>query len=350
MIVANTIPPSTSTARRPPLFSGSSDVFNTMSDDDNPNIMETLESLMRITLAGFGGALAGISISRRGGLMTAQQQALAKATSNNVVRQQSSRQQHKQTIRSAPPVLRPSTDRDLPTAWAVACMAFAGVVEFTRLISPTTFASQFIAPPLEEAKTDSSVEFLQTNKSTGTTIPHAKAITIIDYAIGGGIAGALFKGSAVRTPAGARIDASIMGNSYHYSQNTIKSRPLLSGILPGVALGLLAGVTIVTMEYAQVVAEEMFGIKDAETDNADSNDTVEEIMPKNKNDDIPADIKEMSSEELITSIQNLKSGRDESRSKKVQVKSELHEEQRSSTKNKVTDILYVVGFRRHPSS
>ncbi|KAK1736529.1 hypothetical protein QTG54_012551 [Skeletonema marinoi] len=127
---------------------------NIMADDDaNPHITATIESLMRITLAGFGGALAGISISRRGGLAASQHQAQALAkkalTSNNNVIQQTSRTQRRQAIRSAPPVLRPSIDRELPSAWAVACMAFAGVVEFTRLVSPTTFVSQFITPPLK---------------------------------------------------------------------------------------------------------------------------------------------------------------------------------------------------------
>ena len=112
-----------------------------MSEDDNitnPHIMATLESLMRITLAGFGGALAGISISRRGGLGTTaankvqtltKASATAPSSSSNVKRL--SRQQRRQAIRSAPPVLRPTIDRELPSAWAVACMAFAGVVEFT---------------------------------------------------------------------------------------------------------------------------------------------------------------------------------------------------------------------------
>ena len=338
-----------------------SNLITTMPEDDNitnPHIMATLESLMRITLAGFGGALAGISISRRGGLGTAAQQALAKASattpssSSNVKRL--SRQQRRQAIRSAPPVLRPTIDRELPSAWAVACMAFAGVVEFTRLVSPTTFVSQFVTTPssLEEGEADNEVTedsktILVNNEET---IKQYYGTTIIDYMIGGGIAGALFKGSAVRTPAGARIDASIMGSSSisntatTSSLNAIKSRPL-SGILPGAALGLLAGVTIVTMEYAQQQVEETFGedVVDEETDINEDN------VPKNNNDDIPEDIKAMTTEELLASIQSLKSGRDESSNRQdKEVKGEPDTEQ--ITTDKAPDLLYSLGFRPHSSS
>lgn len=332
-----------------------------MSEDDNitnPHIMATLESLMRITLAGFGGALAGISISRRGGLGTAANkvQTLAKtsatttSSSSNV--KKLSRQQRRQAIRSAPPVLRPTIDRELPSAWAVACMAFAGVVEFTRLVSPTTFVSQFVTTPSSlEGEADNEVaedsKTILVNKEE--TIKQY-GTTIIDYMIGGGIAGALFKGSAVRTPAGARIDASIMGSSSISSTATtsslsaIKSSRPLSGILPGAALGLLAGVTIVTMEYAQKQLEETFGedVVDEETE--------EDNVSKNNNDDIPEDIKAMTTEELLASIQSLKSGRDESSNhhQGKEVKGEPDTEQINT--DKAPNLLYSLGFRPHSSS
>ena len=238
-------------------------------------------------------------------------------------------------------------------------MAFAGVVEFTRLVSPTTFVSQFVTTPSSlEGEADNEV----TEDSKTLLVNKEETIkqygtTIIDYMIGGGIAGALFKGSAVRTPAGARIDASIMGSSSISSStatsslNAIKSRPL-SGILPGAALGLLAGVTIVTMEYAQKQVEESFGedVVDEETDlNAEN-------VSKNNNDDIPADIKAMTTEELLASIQNLKSGRDES-SKHHQGKEAQGEPDTERTVNnvftedKAPNLLYSLGFRPHsPSS
>ncbi len=341
-----------------------------MSEDDNitnPHIMATLESLMRITLAGFGGALAGISISRRGGLGSSttataaanKLQALTTksattASSSNVKRL--SRQQRRQAIRSAPPVLRPTIDRELPSAWAVACMAFAGVVEFTRLVSPTTFVSQFVTTPsLEEGEGDEATEDSKAILGNEEETIKQYGTTIIDYMIGGGIAGALFKGSAVRTPAGARIDASIMGSSSISSTatsslNAVKSRPL-SGILPGAALGLLAGVTIVTMEYAQQQVEETFGedVVDEETD------INEENVSKNNNDDIPEDIKAMTTEELLASIQDLKSGRDESinhhQGKEVQGEPDAEQIINNvSTAGKAPDLLYSLGFRPHSSS
>jgi len=331
-----------------------------MSDDDaNPHITATIESLMRVTLAGFGGALAGISISRRGGLAASQHQAQALAkkaiTSNNVI-QQKSRTQRRQAIRSAPPVLRPSIDRELPSAWAVACMAFAGVVEFTRLVSPTTFVSQFITPPPLKLESDGDdgvqVESVQADDdaifpNNPDAIKYGSAI--IDYMIGGGIAGALFKGSAVRTPTGARLDASIMGNYSASSVSTAMKGKPLSGILPGAALGLLAGVTIVTMEYAQVVIEEKFGVEEDDDAAEVTDDVIEEVVPKKRDDDIPADIKAMTSEELAASIQSLRSGRAESNEDK-RVEDEPQEEQSNANEDKeATDLLYSIGFRPHQS-
>eukprot|EP00984_Skeletonema_dohrnii_P025767 scaffold14952_cov85-Skeletonema_dohrnii-CCMP3373.AAC.1 len=331
-----------------------------MSDDDaNPHITATIESLMRVTLAGFGGALAGISISRRGGLAASQHQAqtLAKKaiTSNNVI-QQKTRTQRRQAIRSSPPVLRPSIDRELPSAWAVACMAFAGVVEFTRLVSPTTFVSQFITPPLKlESDDDDGVQVDAVVQADDDAIvlnnPDAMKYgsTIIDYMIGGGIAGALFKGSAVRTPTGARLDASIMGNYSASSVSTAMKGKPLSGILPGAALGLLAGVTIVTMEYAQVVIEEKFGVEEDDDEAEVTDDVIEEVVPKKRDDDIPADIKAMTSEELAASIQSLRSGRAESNEDK-RVEDEPQEERSNATEDKeATDLLYSIGFRPHQS-
>jgi hypothetical protein len=236
-------------------------------------------------------------------------------------------------------------------------MAFAGVVEFTRLVSPTTFVSQFVTTPSLEGEADNEVtEDSKTILFNKEETIKQYGTTIIDYMIGGGIAGALFKGSAVRTPAGARIDASIMGSSSISSTatsslNAIKSRPL-SGILPGAALGLLAGVTIVTMDYAQQQVEETFGdvVVDEE---ADLN---EENAPKSNNDDIPADIKAMTTEELLASIQSLKSGRDESinHHQGKEVQGEPDTEQISinnvSTADKAPNLLYSLGFRPHSSS
>ena len=308
-----------------------------MSDDSSPHLAGTLESLMRITLAGFGGALAGISISRRGGASSAQ--TVAKSTSN-VIQQSLSRKQRRQAIRSAPPVLGPSVDRELPSAWAVACMAFAGVVEFTRLASPTTFVWQFITT--DDSQDDSESKDDQALASNNPEVIKFGS-TVVDYMIGGSIAGALFKGSRIRTAMGARIDASMLGN--YATSSALKGSPL-SGIFPGAALGLAAGVSIVAMEYAQVAIEENFGAEDDEHEVIDSDTT--EVAPRNKNDDIPADIKAMTSEELAASIQNLRSGRVESsESNNQEEEDEPHEEEAKD--NEVVDLLYAIGFRPHQS-
>ena len=74
---------------------------------------------------------------------------------------------------------------------------------------------------------------------------------ISDYAIGGAVAGAVFRGSAVRTRLGARGISSAVGGG----------RPFLSGILPGAVLGLSAGIAIVALDRARILLDERFGVR-----------------------------------------------------------------------------------------
>lgn len=94
---------------------------------------------MRISLAGFGGALAGLSLSRR--------------------------PQQPGAVRPRRP-LRP--DSTLPMNWAFACAGFVTLIEISRWASPTSLLT-----------------------------PSRRLQTIGDYTIGGAAAGAAFRGMQV---------------------------------------------------------------------------------------------------------------------------------------------------------
>ena len=84
-----------------------------------------------------------------------------------------------------------------------------------------------------------------------TPLDPSALCAISDYAIGGAVAGAVFRGSAVRTRLGARGISSAVGGG----------RPFLSGILPGAVLGLSAGIAIVALDRARILLDERFGVR-----------------------------------------------------------------------------------------
>jgi hypothetical protein len=119
----------------------SSDEIESGNNDDNESTTSTfstqrvMESVMRVSLAGFGGALAGLSLSRQ---------------------RQSSR----------PRPVR--VDSTLPMNWASACAGFCTLIEISRWASLTSLLS-----------------------------PSRRIQTIGDYTIGGAAAGAAFRGMQV---------------------------------------------------------------------------------------------------------------------------------------------------------
>lgn len=228
-------------------------------------------------------------------------------------------------------------DRELPAAWSMACMAFAGIIEFTRMVSPTSVVlNTYSLLTMEngaEVRLEEASEVKNENNS-GTTVENmenelnlAQSIThdniagrsltkISDYIIGGSLAGALFQGSAVRTRAGARIDASLMGLSSTAAGNArgvLRGKPL-SGLVPGAALGLAAGVAIVGVDILQEQVVDYFE-GDGQNSTVDEEDgrVVANVEEKDTTieGEIPEDIKRMSNEELLKSIENLKRGQKE---------------------------------------
>ncbi|KAL7477645.1 hypothetical protein ACHAW6_003444 [Cyclotella cf. meneghiniana] len=311
---------------------------NIMTDANPLNLNEytpILESIMRITLAGFGGAMAGLSISRRAALSRTAPSLLTDTASTtktaSAKRKHAIHRHHPLLIRSSSgekggSSLSPyAIDRELPAAWAMACMTFTGVIEFTRLVSPTGAVIDLVSRVYYDGEAkednvltdkntiDSSEDDTNQDSSMLPMIPWdfswpsgqtANSIlkTIADYTIGGSIGGALFSGSAVRTRAGRRIDASILGTASRGAR-------ALSGLLPGAGLGFLAGVVIVSVDLLLELLEENFGEVGVQSDQSSDVLQTEDGVGNVKNDHnkIPAHIKAMSNEELARSIEELRS-------------------------------------------
>jgi hypothetical protein len=386
---------------------------------------------MRISLAGFGGALAGMSLARRGASASAS--AIARRVANSpvvpppgavlpaaaadataktknggakasaavaavVAGSGKRRLQRQQTIvrASPPPAALPHrySDRELPTAWAVACAAFAGVVEFVRAVSPSAVVRDLLlAPPPsatmgggdgdgggeEERRTttpttsdeddddDDDGDGIASSAYGWSIIPldPSALCAISDYAIGGAVAGAVFRGSAVRTRLGARgISSAVVGGR----------RPFLSGILPGAVLGLSAGIAIVALDRARILLDERFGVRpdprrgddDDDDDDHDYTTVDSSSLAERADAQIPADIRAMSNEELAKSIESLRRGDDagggggssSSSSPSISSSSSAAEPSRLEDVGATTDdeggeetrdLFSAIGFRPHPS-
>lgn len=265
--------------------------------------------------------MAGLSISRRAALMARPASSvLTKNNNNHVAKKKHVINRHHPLATRTGDGTAYAVDRELPAAWAMACMAFTGVIEFTRFVSPSGFA-------IDLASKLSFDEEKQTNDTAGIGGDDEKSLngateqsatfstpinlswlsepaqqttikTITDYTIGGALGGALFAGSAVRTNAGRKLDAAMLGTA------TRAGGPL-AGLLPGAGLGLLAGVTIFTVDCIRELLEEQFGEEDEQFDELPQENINMEAAHSNSKT-IPAHIKAMSNEELAKAIEDIK--------------------------------------------
>ena len=173
-----------------------------------------LETFMRVSLAGFGGALTGMALSK---------------------------QQQRDHLRGGAATMRliRRLDTNLSASWAMACMLFAGIIETCRWTSLTSY----ILPDSPAAQ------------------------TIGDYTLGGAVAGAAFRGMQIQPSHIRKTRAPAL------------TPRILSGLVPGVTLGFLAGVSV----YAANVGLDM--LEQYEQDKNDS--TVQEIIQVQEGDGRP---------------------------------------------------------------
>ncbi len=140
-----------------------------------------MQSLAVVAIAGFGGAVAGLSMSRRG----------------------------------TPTIHHVQLSNQLPWLWSIGCATFAGVIEFSTLVSPSRLVigalreNDLIPKPKvkesSEHSNNNDAHEEQANKSSALLLKEKilywddnSTATLGDYALGGAFAGAMFKGSQIR--------------------------------------------------------------------------------------------------------------------------------------------------------
>lgn len=246
--------------------------------DPSPNneiAYQVMESLMIISIAGFGGALCGLAISRRGGgglsPLFASRVSAGSLKSSSTLRKSA----------RAPYYI----DHELPTAWAVACITFASIMEFSRMISPATKLMDLLysrknnidavgrtfmhatagqspstATPTDQGELTniqpSSVVGQQDSTASVRATIDTDLCLVFDYLLGGAVAGAAFKGTVIRSQASLK-GLALRGGPVLPASMTAARTGILTGMIPGAALGFLAGLAVYGTVKLQKYAEQV---------------------------------------------------------------------------------------------
>jgi hypothetical protein len=194
----------------------------TESDDelDVQRFEPLMESIVRVTLAGLGGSLVGLSQEK-------------KFESMRVVTGAASAAAARRKRSPSAPI------SNLPLTWAISCMTFCVIIETSRLTSPTSLV--WTALRRDESSLDTSLS--------------APIRTIGDYTFGGAVGGI----------------AGSFGRNTHLRQRLpsamFKGPRRFFGLLPGMVLGFAAGVLQASTDYGVVYLESMRPSVQAEASN-----------------------------------------------------------------------------------
>jgi hypothetical protein len=210
---------------------------------NHADLQNVLESIARITLAGFGGSIVGLSLQKRLESMRVRTAAGLSAAARR---------------KRAPVPMNKSLPVNLPIRWGVSCMIFCSIIEASRLTSPSTMVLRNMGwYTLEHNYNDdcNDTENNNNNNITNASIvaeyrtgPASSFITVADYAIGGLVAGL----------------AGSVGQNFHLQQSAMSfstTRRVLSpgryfGVGPGLGLGLMAGCLQAAIDYGISLAEQ----------------------------------------------------------------------------------------------
>lgn len=178
---------------------------------------EVMESVVRITLAGLGGSMLGLSQERKLESMRVVTGAAATAAA---------RRKRAPSAQLA----------NLPLTWSVSCMAFCAIVEASRRMAPS---SRIISAVFEDRSFDTNGTSSSNSSSDETKSSYVSKInpriqsflgTVADFTIGGAVGG--FAASMGRnTHLRKQLPSSMLRGSQRYF-----------GVVPGLSLGLLAGI------------------------------------------------------------------------------------------------------------
>ena len=201
-----------------------------------------MEAMVRVTFAGFAGALVGLSHQKRVQATKIFQRSVSSKAAGN-------------RAPPMPPKIRSTqAEENLPVKWAVSFAAFVAILETSRFWSVSSTLIHLMED-LQNANNDD-----ENDDTTRTTADmdlqqdawykHATATTIMDYTLGGAVAG-LAAGMAKKGPATASSSSST--SKLQMPSAIIKSGrlALLSQIGTGVILGVLAGACQAGLDTAE---------------------------------------------------------------------------------------------------
>jgi len=273
------------------------------------------ESLARISLAAFGGGLAGFSILRRRG-------SFGTMTDSVLGRRSMDAQTHNAFLSASP--------SSLPITWAIGCTTFAGIVEFSSLASPTSLILDGVryfglleSAYVEEEDAQNVYTTLNNMKSSNGGLlswDENCTRTLGDFALGGGIAGAVFKGNHIRDAlpnygGNGQFKTTAIRSNYNLTGTSKQKRMIgrgrvvsiaerrkpasssslqstsnailrngtrgmippivkpktgiIVGILPGLFLGILAGLIQITLNNLSAITERNLNNENQEVDNTE---------------------------------------------------------------------------------
>lgn len=163
------------------------------------------DTILNISIASLGGVVAGVSISRRrNSSLFLTRLKLKKHTAAYI-------------------------DHNLPSKWAISCGGFVGVVDiFVRWICPVTDSLNYV-----------------TKNGEGNEEMNQVFGTVGDFTFGGAVAGALFKGSAIRS------------TNKRLASIRPKFQGVLTGMFPGMVLGCVAGICSLSFTFLQKYIQDM---------------------------------------------------------------------------------------------
>jgi len=164
------------------------------------SLQDVMESVVRITLAGLGGSILGLSQEQKLQAMRVVTGAAASAAARRKR-------------------VNPNTTTNVPLQWAISCMAFCTLIETSRWLCPTQRITEALF------YTSDSETLLRPSPWMSA------AWTVSDYSIGGGVGG-LAASMGRQTHLRTQLPPSILSGS--------KRR--FFGVVPGLALGFAAGI------------------------------------------------------------------------------------------------------------
>ena len=223
--------------------------------DENDMTSRFLESVARVTFAGFAGALVGLSHQNKIAATG------AKIYQRSVVRTNTTATKSKMTSPTSasasaatPPHMmrmkqRGSEDTNLPLMWATSFMAFVSILETSRLLSPTTSIVNIMSrlQNLNDETSEKDDNLLAEEEVIPPPMEVPWFATLADYTIGGTVAG--LAGSASKRAPPASSSTSKLQLPSAILQGGRRSI-LMSGLGTGLALGFLAGMFQTALDAA----------------------------------------------------------------------------------------------------